>query len=156
MLLARGFAPSAAGRSALFVLVAGGALGSLAQLPGTARADMRWRGFVSDLEASGVRHCYTDFYLATKINFLSEERVLCTAKLGPTTTEYFFDYRSAVEGAREAALVAVNATAAHKLEERLSALGVPYRRLDLMKPVLLPARKVDPEELFPNREFPWR
>lgn len=131
-------------------------MGSLAQLPGTARADTRWRGFVSALEAASVRHCYTDFYLATKINFLSGERVICTAKLGPTTTEYFFDYRRTVEGAKDGALVAVNATAARRLEERLMALGVAFRRLDLMKPVLLPARKVDPEELFPNRDFPLR
>ena len=40
--------------------------------------------------------------------------------------------------------------------KRLVALGVPYQRLDLMKPVLLPSRKVDPEELFPNRTFPLR
>ena len=156
VLLARAFAPSPAGRILLLALIAGGALGSLAQLPGAARADARWRGFVTDLAAANVRYCYTDFYLATKINFLSGERTSCTAKLGPTTTEYFFDYRRSVEAAPEAALVAVNATAARKLEERLAALGVPYRRLDLMKPVLLPARKVDPVELFPNRAFPLR
>ena len=37
-----------------------------------------------------MRACYTDFYLATKINFASGESVTCSAKLGPTTTEYFF------------------------------------------------------------------
>ena len=156
VLLARAFAENAAGRIALLVLIAGGALGSLAQLPGAVRADERWRGFVSDLAAAKVRYCYTDFYLAAKINFLSGERTLCAAKLGPTTTEYFFDYRRSVEAAPGAALVAVNPTAARKLEERLVALGVPYQRLDLMKPVLLPSRKVDPEELFPNRTFPLR
>jgi len=156
VVLARAFAPSPAGRMALVLLVGGGALGSLAQLPGAERADERWRGFVSDLDAAQVRYCYTDFYLATKINFLSGEGIRCAAKLGPTTTEYFFDYRRSVEAAPEAALVAVNSTAARKLEARLSALGVPYRRLDAMKPVILPARKVDPEELFPGREFPLR
>jgi hypothetical protein len=104
-----------------------------------------------------VRWCLTDFYLATKINFLSEERVVCSAKLGPTTTEYFFEYRLQVEAAPEAALVAVNATAAEKLERRLERLGVSYVKRDLMKPVLLRlGRKVDPEELFPGREFPLR
>jgi len=156
VLLARAFAPGPTGRALLLVLIAGGALGSLAQLPGAVRADERWRGFVADLAAANVRFCYTDFYLATKINFLSGERTLCTAKLGPTTTEYFFDYRRVVEQAPEAALVAVNGTAARKLEERLAGLGVPFRRLDLMKPVLIPSRKVDPEELFPGREFPLR
>jgi hypothetical protein len=111
---------------------------------------------VADLESAGVRWCYTDFYLATKINFLSGERVLCSAKLGPTTTEYFFDYRAAVDAAPAAALIAVNPTAAEKLERRLDRLGVTYQRRDLMKPALLPSRKVDPGEIFPGRDFPLR
>jgi hypothetical protein len=83
--------------------------------------------------------------------------VQCSAKLGPTTTEYFFEYRERVEKAAEAALVPVNPTAAIRLERRLGELGVRYERRDLMKPVLLRlSRKVDPEELFPLREFPWR
>ena len=109
--------------------------------PGTVRADARWRAFVADLEASAVRFCYTDFYLATKINFLSSERVVCTAKLGPTTTEYFFEYRDRVEAAPAAAFVAVNSTAARRLEDRMRALGVAYRRHDFMKPVLVPAAR---------------
>ena len=116
---------------------------------------MRGQGALAG-PAEGVRFCYTDFYLATKINFLSGERVQCSAKLGPTTTEYFFEYRREVEAAPRAALVAVNTTAARKLEVRLSELGVPFVRLDTMKPVLLPARNVDPAELFPDREFPLR
>jgi hypothetical protein len=103
-----------------------------------------------------VRWCYTDFYLATKVNFLSGERVVCSAKLGPTTTEYFFDYRETVDAAPAAALVAVNGTAAEKLERRLDRLGVSYHRLDLMKPVLVPSRKVDVAEIFPDRDFPLR
>jgi hypothetical protein len=83
--------------------------------------------------------------------------VTCSSKLGPTTTEYFFEYRERVESAPEAALIAVNATAAEKLERRLERLGVTYERRDLMKPVLLRlSRKVDPSDLFPEREFPWR
>lgn len=145
------------GRPAMAALVAFGAFGSLAQLPGTARADRQWRAFVAELEAEGVRHCFTDFFLATKVNFLSEERVVCSAKLGPTTTEYFFDYRRAVESAPQAALVAVNGAAADKLERRLERLGVAYERRELMKPVLLRlSRKVDPQELFPDRDFPLR
>lgn len=143
-------------RLVLLVLVAGSALASLAQLPDAARADARWRTFVADLEAEPVRFCYTDFHLAARINFLSGERVICSAKLGPTTTEFFVDYRSRVEAAPEAALVPVNRTAAARLERRLQELGVAHERRELMKPVLLPARKVDPEELFPGREFPLR
>ena len=125
--------------------------------PGTIRSDGEWRRFVAALEAEGVRWCYTDFYLATKINFLSGERVVCSSKLGPTTTEYFFDYRDLVDAAPAAAFVAVNPTAAEKLERRLDRLGVKYERRDLMKPVLLRlSRKVDPAEIFPDREFPLR
>jgi len=139
------------------VLVALGAVGSLAQAPGALRSDAQWRRFVADLEAEGVRWCETDFHLATKLNFLSEERLVCSAKLGPVTTEYFFEYRRQVDAAPEAALIAVNGTAAEKLERRLERLGVSYERRDFMKPVLLRlSRKVGAEELFPDREFPLR
>jgi hypothetical protein len=145
------------GRPVLAALVMAGAAGSWAQAPGTLRADAQWRRFVSDLEAEGVRWCYTDFYLATKINFLSGERVVCSAKLGPTTTEYFFDSRYAVDAAPAAALIAVNTTNAEKLERRLERLGVTWERRDLMKPVLLRlSRKVDAAEIFPDRDFPLR
>jgi hypothetical protein len=144
-------------RPAFALVVALGALGSLAQLPGALAADARWRGLVADLEREGVRWCYTDFYVGTKVNFLSGERVVCTSKLGPTTTEYFFAYREAVDAAPFAAFVAVNDDNAQKLERRLQRLGVTYQRLDAMKPILLRlSRKVDPEELFPGREFPLR
>ena len=144
-------------RLLLGVLIVAGALASFANIPGTVRRDARWRTFVADLQAEGVRWCFTDFHLATRINFLSEEAVICSAKLGPVTTEYFFSYRKEVESAPEAAFVAVNRTSAGKLGRRLEGLGVSYERRDLMKPVLLRlSRKVDPEELFPHREFPWR
>jgi hypothetical protein len=144
-------------RAVLFVLIATGAVASFAQVPGTLRADARWRRFVADLEAAGVHYCYTDFFLATRLNFLSQEKLICSAKLGPTTTEYFFAYRKAVDGAPAAAYVAVNRTSAARLEARLRALGVAYERRELMKPVLLDlSRKVDPSELFPGREFPLR
>ena len=143
--------------SCCFGLIAASAIAAAAQVPETVRSDGRWREFVARLEAEGVRYCYTDFYLATRISFLSRERVLCSSKLGPTTTEFFFDARRRVEAAPEAAFVAVNRTAAARLSRRLDELGVRHERLELMKPVLLRLeRKVDPEELFPWREFPLR
>jgi hypothetical protein len=153
-----GRGPVRAPRTAVLgVLIATGAVASLAQVPPTLGQDARWREFVAQLERDGVRHCYTDFFLATRINFLSAERVVCSAKLGPFTTEYFFAYRDAVERAPEAALIPVNRTAAARLEKRLAELGVTFERRDLVKPVLFRlSRKVDPEELFPGREFPIR
>jgi hypothetical protein len=141
----------------LALLIATGAVGSFSQVPPTLRQDARWRRFVADLEREGVRFCYTDFFMATRVNFLSSERIVCSAKLGPNTTEYFFEYRRRVEDAPEAAFIAVNRTSAGRLESKLQGLGVRYERLDLMKPVLLRlSRKVDPQELFPGREFPMR
>ena len=141
----------------LGLLIAVGGLASFAQVPPTLVQDARWRGFVAELERLGVRHCYTDFFLATRINFLSSERVVCTAKLGPFTTEYFFAYRERVERAGDAALIPVNRTAAARIERRLAELGVSFERVDLVKPVLFRlSRKVDPQELFPGREFPIR
>jgi len=140
-------------RYVLAGLVGLGAVGSLAQAPAAFRSDAQWRRFVADLESAGVRWCYTDFHLATKINFLSEERIVCSSELGPMQTEYFLEYRDRVKAAGEAALIAVNPTAADKLERRLERLGVTWERRDLLKPVLLRlSRKVQPGELFPDRE----
>ena len=84
----------AGARLLMALLVVFGMLGSLGQVPASLRSDAQWRRFVASLQAEGVRFCYTDFFLASKINFLSEERIVCSAKLGPTTTEYFGEYRS--------------------------------------------------------------
>ena len=133
----------------VFLLLVGfGAVGSLASLAPKADADARWRGFVARLESEGVRLCHTDYYLAAKINFLSEERVVCSSRLGPTTADYF-RYGERVDAAREpAALIPVNRTRAAKIEAQLAALGVRYERIDSMKPVFLRlSRRVDPDEL---------
>ncbi len=137
-------------RAVLVALCVFGALGSRGQGITNMRADARWRGFAEALEAAGVEHCYTDYTIAARLNFLSRERILCSSKLGPTLLEYY-DYESAVKRADAAALVAVNLTNADKLERRLARLGVGFERLDLMKPVLMPERLVTPDELFPQR-----
>ena len=98
------------------------------------------------------RFGYTDVWIAVKLSFLAEEQIICCAKLGPSTSESFFEHRLAVEQARTAAYIAVNGTNAGKLERKLARLGVTHDRVDLMKPVLLRlSRKVDPEELFPGQ-----
>jgi len=144
-------------RWVLGILMAVSALANLSQLKPTMERDARWRDFVTQLEGEGVRYCYTDFHLATRINFLSGQRVICCSKLGPFTTEYIFDYRREVEAAPEAAFITVNNTAANRLGRRLDDMGVTYDRVDMMKPVFLRLdRKLDPEDVFPWREFPWR
>ncbi|HET7747268.1 MAG TPA: hypothetical protein VFM29_08200, partial [Vicinamibacteria bacterium] len=144
------------GRPLFALLVALGAATALAQVRGAWDRDAAWRSFAAALEAGGLTRCTTDFFLATKINFACGERVICSAKLGPTTTEYFPEYRAIVERAPRVALVAVNRTAAGKLERRLLRLGVAFERRELMKPTLVPSRNVDPAELFPDRAFPLR
>lgn len=142
-------------RGLLVALVACGALGSLAQAGDKLEQAWQWRRFVAQLEDAGVRHCYSDFYLSTPINFFSGERIVCSSKLGPATTEYFFDYRTRVDRAPEPpAIVAVNRVSADRIERRLRSLGVAHERLDGMKPVFLRlSRRVDPKEIFPGREF---
>jgi len=141
-------------RALLFVLIAFGCLGSLGQARAKLSDSFAWLDFVSELRREGVRHCYTDYYLAARIDFFAEENPLCSSKLGPTTTEYFLDYRERVDRAPAVDIVAVNAYSADRIEGKLKELNVRYERRDLMKPVLLRlSRKVDPRELFPGRDF---
>jgi hypothetical protein len=147
VLLARAFGHGR-GRALLALCLILGAAGSLAQWPGALRADARWRGFAAELERLGVRFCYSDFYQATRINFLTQERTVCSSQLGPSDAEYFRQYRERVAAASEAALIPVNASAGDKIARRLERLGVTYERHDLVKPVFLRlSRKVVPEEL---------
>jgi hypothetical protein len=141
-------------RALLFALIAFGCLGSLGQARAKLADSADWRRFVADLRREGVRHCYTDYYLAARIDFFAEENPLCSSKLGPTTTEYYLEYRERVDRAPSVDIVAVNAFSASRIEGKLKELGVAYERRDYMKPVLLRlSRKVDPRELFPGRDF---
>ena len=141
-------------RALLFSLIAFGCLGSLGQARAKLRDSFEWQRFVSDLRHEGVRHCYTDYYLAARLDFFAEENPLCSSKLGPTTTEYFLDYRERVDRAPAVDIVAVNAHSADRIEAKLKELNVGYERREFMKPVLLRlSRKVDPRELFPGRDF---
>jgi len=151
ILLARSFG-AGRGRVLLALLMLLGVAGSLGQWPDAARADRRWRSFAADLERAGVRRCYSDFYQATRIVFLTEERIVCSAGLGPSTTEYFREYARELDVAPEAALIPVNTSAADKVERRLQRLRVDYDRRDLVKPVFLRlSRKVTPDELWSAR-----
>jgi hypothetical protein len=141
-------------RLLLFVLIGFGALGSLGQAQAKLEDSFAWQRFVADLRGAGVRHCYTDYYLSARIDFFAQENPLCSSKLGPTTREYFLEYRERVDEAAAVDIIAVNAYSADRIEQKLKQLNVSYERRDLMKPVLLRlSRKVDPRELFPRRDF---
>ncbi len=58
-------------RFVLVAVVGVGAVSSISQMTGTFEKDHKWRDFVSGIESLGVRYCYTDFFLATNVNFLS-------------------------------------------------------------------------------------
>jgi len=138
------------GRAALFALIGFGALGSLGQGVEKARQDADWRGFVSELRALGISRCHSDYYTAARVTFDSGGGIVCSSQLGPTWTDYFELHRI-VARASNPALIAPNAARADKLERKLERLGVAARRVDLMRPVLLPETRVDPRELFPQQ-----
>ena len=144
-------------RPVLFLLIATGALASFAQVPGTLRADARWRQFVADMEREGVRYCYTDFFLATRVNFLSGERIVCTAKLGPSRPST--SSRTASGSRRRPRRRSSPSIAPRPGASRRQPGGArrPLRaaRADEAGAARL-SRKVDPQELFPGREFPMR
>lgn len=141
-------------RLVLALLIGFGAFGSWGQARAKLADSGAWRGFVAELRQAGVRFCYTDYYLAARIDFFGELDPLCSSKLGPITTEYFLEFRERVDRAAAVDIVAINAFSAARIERKLDELGVDYERRDLLKPVLLRlSRKVDPRELFPGRDF---
>ena len=52
------------------------------------------------------------------------------------------------------AFIAVNGAAAERIERRLQRLGVEWQRFDGMKPVILPARRVEVAEIQAARAQP--
>jgi hypothetical protein len=138
------------GRAVLFALIGFGALGSLGQGLEKARQDAEWRGFVAALRELGISRCHSDYYTAARVTFDSGADIVCSSQLGPTWTDYFELHR-VVDRATNPALIAPNAARADKLERKLERLGVATRRVDLMRPVLLPETRVDPRELFPQQ-----
>ena len=102
-----------------------------------------------------MRSCYTDFHLATKINFLSGGSGDLLGEAGPDHDRVLLPLPGGGGGRAGRGAGRGEQAAADKLERRLERLGVTYERRDLMKPVLLRlSRKVEPEELFPDRSLP--
>jgi hypothetical protein len=96
--------------------------------------------FVASLESEGVSHCFTDFFLATKVNFLSGERVASARpSSGPPRPSTSSSTAARSTRRPRGARGRERRRAADKLERRLDGWVVTYERRELMKPVLLPA-----------------
>jgi hypothetical protein len=108
------------------------------------------REFLSNLESLGVRHVHSDYHLSYKYVFLSHGRMVWTSALGPARTEWYLPFREAVDSAPEFALVPRSYRFAQRLEKRLDARGIRYRRESLLYPVLFEfSEKVDLAWLVP-------
>jgi hypothetical protein len=99
-------------------------------------SDARNREFLARLEELGIRHVHSDYHLSYKYVFLSHGRMVWTSELGPASTEWYLPFRDEAAEARDVALVPRSYRFARRLEKRLDALGVSYRREDLLYPVL--------------------
>lgn len=115
------------------------------------RSDPINREFVSDLESLGLRHFHSDYHLSYKYVFLSHGRTVWTSELGPSQTEWYFPFRDEVEAAEatsNVALVPRSFRFVRRLERRLDARGIRYRREDLLYPVLFDfSEPVHPRDL---------
>jgi hypothetical protein len=106
------------------------------------------REFIADLEALGLRHFHSDYHLSYKYVFLSHGRTIWTSELGPSQTEWYFPFREEVDRAENVALVPRSFRFARRLERRLEARGIRYRRKDLLYPVLFDfSEPVHPRDL---------
>jgi Dolichyl-phosphate-mannose-protein mannosyltransferase len=110
--------------------------GSLLYYREAAESDAINREFLSRLEALGIRHVHSDYHLSYKYVFLSHGRMIWTSALGPAQTEWYLPFREEVDEADDVALVPRSFRFARRLEKRLDARGIRYRRVDLLYPVL--------------------
>ncbi|MCI0407544.1 MAG: hypothetical protein L0191_03095, partial [Acidobacteria bacterium] len=94
------------------------------------------RRFIQDLTALGIRYGHSDYFISYKYNFLSQERLVLTSALGPSQTEWYRPYRDQVSRADRVALIPRSFRMARRIERRLEQMGVNYRRVDLLYPVL--------------------
>jgi hypothetical protein len=103
--------------------------------------------FVREVEDLGVRYAHTDYYISYKYNFLSHGRLVFSSALGPARTERYAPFREEVMRAERVALVPRSFGMARRIGARLDARHIPYRRKDLLYPVILDLGK-DVARLF--------
>jgi hypothetical protein len=94
------------------------------------------REFLSSLEKLGIRYAHSDYHLSYKYVFLSHGRMIWTSALGPSQTEWYLPFREEVARASDVALVPRSFRFARRIERRLEARGIRYRRENLLYPVL--------------------
>jgi hypothetical protein len=99
-------------------------------------SDARNREFLARLDELGVRYVHSDYHLSYKYVFLSHGRMVWTSELGPASTEWYLPFREEADAASDVALVPRSYRFARRIEKRLGALGLTYRREDLLYPVL--------------------
>jgi hypothetical protein len=96
----------------------------------------RNREFLRQLDELRVRYVHSDYHLSYKYVFLSHGRMIWTSALGPSQTEWYLPFREEVAAAKQVALVPRSFRFARRIERRLEARGVGYRRENLLYPVL--------------------
>ncbi len=99
-------------------------------------SDASNREFLRQLEELSIRHVHSDYHLSYKYVFLSHGRMVWTSALGPAQTEWYLPLREEAAVAPEVALVPRSFRFARRLERRLEARGIQYRRENLLYPVL--------------------
>lgn len=99
-------------------------------------SDARNWEFLARLDEMEIRFVHSDYHLSYKYVFLSHGRMVWTSELGPASTEWYLPFREEAAAARDVALVPRSYRFARRIEKRLEALGLKYRREDLLYPVL--------------------
>jgi hypothetical protein len=113
-------------------------------------SDRANREFLRQLGELRIRHVHSDYHLSYKYVFLSHDRMRWTSELGPSQTEWYFPLREEVDAAPDVALVPRSFRFARRIEARLEAQGIFYRRENLLYPVLFDfSEKVSPGSLVP-------
>jgi hypothetical protein len=129
----------------VFVSVRGGAL----YFEAARESDAVNRAFLKRLEELDIRYVHSDYHLSYKYVFLSHGRMVWTSELGPSSTEWYLPFREEVRAnGAEAALVPRSYRFARRIERRLEARGLEYRRENLLYPVLFDfSETVRPEDV---------
>ncbi|HXV60577.1 MAG TPA: hypothetical protein VEK15_07785, partial [Vicinamibacteria bacterium] len=110
--------------------------GSLSYWKQARASDPVNREYLRRLDELGIRYVHSDYHLSYKYVFLSHGRMVWTSALGPSKTEWYEPFRDEVEAASTFALVPRSFRFAERIERRLEARAIGYRRENLLYPLL--------------------